>query len=284
MSMTMKSIILAVDKDSSSGAIAIAAELAKRLDAHVTMVHFGSRATFGEDAVAEVVKSLERSAVTFDIRIEQPTSGATIAENLVNLAQNLDGDLIVLGSRGRPAPLASLFGSVSREVARSAHAPVLVVREAARQPGPPARLLLVVTGETLGSTELDAGFELARGLGARVTILHVHGLLEDAAEDLLRVPATRRPDHIANLLLAKFGAAGIEANLVIADNHDGLASEITRVAHDAGCDLIVIPAGTSDVAERWVLGTVDEEVGRRSGSPVLVAPPTDSVRTGPGER
>jgi nucleotide-binding universal stress UspA family protein len=282
--MTMKSIILAVDKDSSGGAIAIAAELAKRLHAHVTMVHFGSRATFGEDAVAEVVKSLERSGVTFDIRIEQPTSGATIAENLVNLAQDLDGDLIVLGSRGRPAPLASLFGSVSREVARGAHVPVLIVREAARHPGPPASVLLVVTEETLGSTELDAGIELSRGPGARVTILHVHGLLKAAVEDLLKVPASRRPDHIANLVLAKFEAAGIEANLVIADNRDGLAKQITRAALDAGCDLIVIPAGTSDVAERWVLGTVDEEVGRRTGSPVLVAPPTDSARTGRGER
>jgi nucleotide-binding universal stress UspA family protein len=281
--MTMKNIILAVDKDSAGGAVAIVAELAKRLDAHVTIVHIGNRATFGEDAVADVVKSLERSGVGFDIRIEQPTSGATIAENLVNLAQDLDGDLIVLGSRGRPAPVASLFGSVSREVARSAHAPVLVVREAARQPGPPARLLLVVTGETLGSTELDAGIELARGLGARVTILHVHGLLEDAVEDLLSVPASRRPDHVANLLLAKFEAAGIEVNLVIADNRDGLAKEITRAALDAGCDLIVIPRGVSDVAERWVLGTVDEEVGRRSRSPVLVAPPTDSARTGRGK-
>ena len=78
-----------VDKDSSGGAIAIAAELAKRLHAHVTMVHFGSRATFGEDAVAEVVKSLERSGVTFDIRLEQPTQGATIADSLVNMADDL---------------------------------------------------------------------------------------------------------------------------------------------------------------------------------------------------
>jgi nucleotide-binding universal stress UspA family protein len=278
----MKSIILAVDKDSSGGAVAVAAELAKRLDARMTVVHFGSQVTIGEDAFAEAVKSLERSAVTFDVRLEQPTSGASIAESLVNMADDLPADLIVLGSRGRPAPVASLFGSVSREVARGAHVPVLIVRDAARQPGPPARLLLVVTEETAGSTELDAGIELARGLGAMVTILHVHGLLEDAVEDLLRVPLGRRPDHVANLLLAKFGAAGIEANLVIAQNRDGLATEISRAALDAGCDLIVIPAGTSDVAERWLLGTVEEEVGRRSGSPVLVTPPNETARTDRG--
>jgi nucleotide-binding universal stress UspA family protein len=282
--MSMKSIILAVDKHSSVRAVAVAAGLAKRLDARITIVHFGSGITLDEDAVATAARTLQRSGVTFDIRLEEPTSGSTIALSLVKMADDLRADLIVLGSRGRPAPVASLFGSVSREVARGAHVPVLVVREAASQPGPPARMLLVVTEETLSSTELDAGIELARGLGARVTILHVHGLLEDAVEDLLRVPASRRPDHIANVLVAEFGAAGIEADLVIANNRDGLATEISRAALHAGCDLIVVPAGTSDVAERWLLGTVEEEVGRRSGSPVLVTPPTDSARPGPGGR
>src|SRR5450759_981812 len=226
--MNMNGIILAVDKDSSGGAVRVAAGLAKRVDARISMVHIGKRVTHAEDAVTDAVKSLERSGVTFDVRLEQPTSGASIAESLVNMADDLPADLIVLGSRGRPAPVASLFGSVSREVARRSHVPVLIVRDAARQPGPPARLLLVVTEETAGSTELDAGIELARGLGAIVTILHVHGLLEDAVEDLLRVPLGRRPDHVANLLLAKFGAAGIEANLVIAQNSDGLATGISR--------------------------------------------------------
>ncbi len=281
--MNLKSIILAVDKDSSGGAVDVASGLARRLDAHITVVHFGTRVTHAEDAVTDAVKSLERSGVTFDLRLEQPTSGATIAESLVNMADVLHADLIVLGSRGRLAPLASLFGSVSREVARGAHVPVLVVREGARQAGPPTHMLLVVTEETLGSTELDAGIELARGLGTRVTILHVHGLLEDAVEDLLKVPASRRPDHVANLLLARFEAAGIKTNLVIANNHDGLATEISRAALDAGCELIVIPAGTSVAAERWLLGTVEEAVGRRSGSPILVAPPIETVRTDRGE-
>jgi Universal stress protein UspA and related nucleotide-binding proteins len=242
------------------------------------MVHFGSRVTPGQVAVAGAVKSLERSGATFDMRLEHPTSGASIAQSLVAMAEDLRADLIVLGSRGRPAPMASLFGSVSRDVARLAHAPVLIVREAARQPGPPARLLLVVTEETMGSAEIDVGIELARGLGAKVTVLHVHGWLEETVEDMLKVPASRRPDHIANLLLTKLHAAGIEANLVIANNRDGLATEISRAALGADCDLIVIPAGMSDAAERWLLGTVEEEVARRSRSPVLVAPSTRSAR------
>jgi nucleotide-binding universal stress UspA family protein len=282
--MKIKSILLAVDRDSSGGAVAIAAGLARRFGARITMVHFGRSVAAGELIVAGAVKLLERSKVTFDMRLEHPTSGATIAESLVTMAEDLRADLIVLGSRGRRAPMASLFGSVSREVARCAHVPVLIVREAVRQQGPPARLLLVVTEETLGSAELDFGIELARGLGAKVTVLHVHGWLEETVEDLLKVPASRRPDHVANLLLAKLRAAGIEANLVIASNRFGLATEISRAALGADCDLIVTPAGVSDAAERWLLGTVEEEVARRSRSPVLVAPSTRTARTGRGRR
>ena len=277
--MTMKKIILGVDRESSGGAVAITAALAARLGAHVVVIHFGDRATFGEDAEVEVVRPLRRSGVTFYVRREQPRAHASVADSLVRIADAIRGDLIVLGSRGRPAPVASLFGSVSREVARRAHVPVLVVRDTAPEAAPSGRMLLVVTPETVGSTEVGAGVELARGLGAKVTILHVHGSLEDAVEDLLEIPAGRRPDQVAKQLLDEFAAAGVEANLVIADNRDGLAKEITRAALESGCDLIVIPAGTSDLAERWVLGTVAEEVGRRSGSAVLVAPPNDSTRT-----
>ena len=277
--MTMKKIILGVDNESSGGAPEITAELAARLGARVAVIHLGDRATFGEDAEAEIVKPLQQCGVTFYVRLEQLRAHVSVADSLVKMADAIRADLIVLGSRGRPAPVASLFGSVSREVARSAHVPVLIVRDATLQEVPRGRMLLVVTPETLGSSELGAGLELARALNAKVTILHVHGPMEEAFEDLLRIPASRRPDEVAKLLLDKFEAAGIEANLVIADNRDGLAKEITRTALESGCDLIVIPAAASDIAERWVMGTVDEEVGRRSGSAVLVAPPTASTRT-----
>lgn len=278
--MTIKKIVLGVDKDSSGGAVGITTELAARLGAHVAIVHFGDRATFGEDAEADVLKPLQRSGVTFYFRRVQPREHASVADSLLKMAHAIRADLIVLGSRGRPAPVASLLGSVSREVARAAHVPVLIVRDAVPQAAS-GRMLLVVTPETLESTELGAGLELARGLGAKVTILHVHGLMEEAFEDLLGIPAGQRPDQVAKLLLDKFAAAGIEADLVITDNRYGLAKEITRIALESGCDLIVIPAGASDLAERWVLGTVDEEIRRRSGTAVLVAPPIDSTRTDP---
>ncbi len=70
--------------------------------------------------------------MAFGLRLEQMTSGATIADSLMKMADAVRADLIVLGSRSRPAPLASLFGSVGREIAGST-----VGEEVGRRSGSP---------------------------------------------------------------------------------------------------------------------------------------------------
>lgn len=281
MSVGIKHILLAVDKDSADDAVVVAARLARRLDARLTLAHIGPDDSAARAAITRATQTLDQSKVTADVRLEHLGAGTTVAQSLLALSEALKPDLLVLGSRGRSAPAASLFGSVSREVARSARVPVLIAREGVRQAGPIAHLLLVVTEETLGSAELEVGIQLALGLNATVTVLHVHGPLEEAVEELMKVPTSRRLDHLTNDLLARLRSAGIEANIVIARNRDGLVSEVSRAALSTNSDLVVIPAGTSDAAERWLLGTLEEDIGRRSQLPVVVTPPSDTSKASP---
>jgi nucleotide-binding universal stress UspA family protein len=51
-----------------------------------------------------------------------------VAEEIVDLAEELQADLIVVGSRGRGGIRRTLMGSVSDSVVRHAHCPVMVVR------------------------------------------------------------------------------------------------------------------------------------------------------------
>jgi len=53
----------------------------------------------------------------------------TVAEQIVNLAEEIRAGLIVVGSRGRGGIRRALMGSVSDSVVRHAHCPVLVVRK-----------------------------------------------------------------------------------------------------------------------------------------------------------
>lgn len=60
-----------------------------------------------------------------------------VAEEVVGLAEELDVDLIVVGTRGRGVIGRALMGSVSDSVVRHAHCPVVVARsqETSDSPG-----------------------------------------------------------------------------------------------------------------------------------------------------
>ena len=51
------------------------------------------------------------------------------AESIIEASQSEDVDLIVIGNRGHSGMGRALIGSVSDEVIRSAHCPVVVVRQ-----------------------------------------------------------------------------------------------------------------------------------------------------------
>ena len=67
------------------------------------------------------------------LRLGRPDEGViTVAEQIVNLAEEIRAGLIVLGSRGLGGIRRALMGSVSDSVVRHAHCPVLVVRKEKR--------------------------------------------------------------------------------------------------------------------------------------------------------
>jgi nucleotide-binding universal stress UspA family protein len=62
------------------------------------------------------------------------------ADEIVAFADNIDADLIVVGSRGHGVITGALLGSVSRAVVHESRRPILIVRGAqvAAEPGVPA--------------------------------------------------------------------------------------------------------------------------------------------------
>jgi nucleotide-binding universal stress UspA family protein len=81
----------------------------------------------------------ERGRELLDAEVERVQSaGGTVAQahlmmgevagEIVNLAEDVESGLIVMGSRGRGGIRRALMGSVSDSVVRHAHCPVLVVR------------------------------------------------------------------------------------------------------------------------------------------------------------
>jgi nucleotide-binding universal stress UspA family protein len=73
-----------------------------------------------------------------DVKVHMISRGGPPARRLAELAERIDADLIVVGSRGR-APLAELVrGSVTRQLLHEARRPVLAVPPGAQLDGTPA--------------------------------------------------------------------------------------------------------------------------------------------------
>lgn len=142
--VAIKRILIATDgSQAAQHAVEIGLELAKHEDAAVVLVHvvplteLAPMNGFGlvghvpyeptpSDAVmlAEAVAAAEREQVR---AISKLLRGDAVSE-ILDTAEALDVDLIVVGSRGHGAIASAMLGSVSRGVLSRSKRPVLVVR------------------------------------------------------------------------------------------------------------------------------------------------------------
>lgn len=142
-----KHILVATDfSEASNAAVVEAAQLARALGADVTLIHVlapgGARRSIApgsskpppaevmsaDDAQGAALKRVREEALAAvpEVRL-QLVSGESAAGAIVEQADRLKVDFIVLGTHGRTGLSHALVGSVAEIVVRRARCPVLVV-------------------------------------------------------------------------------------------------------------------------------------------------------------
>jgi nucleotide-binding universal stress UspA family protein len=143
----MKKILIATDgSPASHEAVEFGLELAAEQDAAVVFVHvvpimdrvpmsaFGMVGALPHEPSEydrEALEEAEAVAEQRGVRATTKLLGGETVDEIVAYADNLDVDLIVLGSRGRRALASALLGSVSRGVLSESKRPVAVIRDRA---------------------------------------------------------------------------------------------------------------------------------------------------------
>jgi nucleotide-binding universal stress UspA family protein len=123
-----------VPKPEGHAALKLGAEEAKARGASLVVVnsHRGGREFDREDALEsesqlEAVKAeLKESGVEFEIR--QLVRGMDPAEDLINVAEEVSADLIVIGLRRRSPVGKLILGSNAQRILLDANCPVLAVK------------------------------------------------------------------------------------------------------------------------------------------------------------
>jgi nucleotide-binding universal stress UspA family protein len=133
-------IVVAIDGSPQGGkTVPVAVEMATRFGSAVTVVHIrehtkyeGSDVDLGPETPADelVGAALERfreAGVQARAEIRRVSPGDT-PEQIVQVAKDVQADLIVLGTRGMTEWKSMLLGGVANKVVHHAHCPVLLVR------------------------------------------------------------------------------------------------------------------------------------------------------------
>jgi nucleotide-binding universal stress UspA family protein len=191
-------------------------------------------------------------------------------EEVLKLGDELEADLLLVGSRGHRGLRRMLVGSNSEDIVHHAHRPVLVVRRG-EDVWPPAR---IVVGDDFSEDARKAA-ELAANLGklfgARMLLLHavprlpqassgkaVEAKLEDRAGDLEEILQQRPRTRFL---------AGDTAEVLIEAAQEG-----------EGPTLVAVGSRGLGPVGRLRLGSVSTKVIRAALGAVLVYPPVGAGR------
>jgi nucleotide-binding universal stress UspA family protein len=211
------------------------------------------------------------------IRISAAVISGRPATAIVDAAQSLEIDLVVVGSRGYGLIERMLLGSVSAEVVDHAPCPVLVTR------GP--TLGNVVFGWDGSPCAAEAAAILRRWpifASSRVRVVSAAdvdipwwtGFPEVGLPE--RVPiyvdaanaARREHDTLARSMVDELRSSGLDAS---AERRDGdAASELIAVAKETDADLIVVGTRGRTGLTRLLLGSVARNVVQHAPCSVLV--------------
>jgi nucleotide-binding universal stress UspA family protein len=198
------------------------------------------------------------------------------AEEVIELAEELQTALIVLGSRGRGRIRRALMGSVSDSVVRHAHCPVMVVRW--KPVVFPAKILLATDGSEEAALAAQSAADLSARTGSELHVTHVRKALQGgfvAGVDVGPVPPgyqellDKEAKELLEAQLERMGEAG--ASVTEAHLMSGRADEEIIVrAEQVGADLVVVGSRGLGGIRRALMGSVSDSVVRHAHCPVLV--------------
>lgn len=235
------------------------------------------------DAVAHTAVAQQQAALAAALadpaRHPGPTPVLRVEEGLASravpaLVHDIDADLVVVGARGQSVLRRLVVGSTASHLLRKSRCPVLVVKNAFKQPY--RRVLLPLDFSPGSALALRLARELAPA--ADLVLLHAfdvpfEGMLQYAgvSQDIIyqyRIEARERALQQLRAMAAEQGlTAGQFTPLV---EHGDAVALITGHQQRLGCDLVAMGKHGTHVTEELLLGSVTQRVLAEGDADVLV--------------
>lgn len=287
---TMTKILAPTDmSDSAIPALRYARLIAERLSAKLTVMYsdpimypiefVGPKEAFLITATPEHLAGLRTAVEKYaapvmegfryetDVTVGQPIPSILLAAN------EIDADLIIMGTHLRHGWRRAVLGSVSDGVLHGSRCPVLTVaahdHPIGAAPYGVTNILCPVNFTDVARDSLQAAAYVANAFGAHLVIVHV---IE--ADEVTDVSADE--EKVRKWIAPELQDICSYRELVV---RGGAAERVLDCADDVGADLIVVGAQHRFFRNATVIGTTAERIIRFASCPVLVVP-REAVRRG----
>lgn len=269
-------VLVATDgSEFSASATGLAIEVAKHCGARLTvmtMVLFGEdlemvgthamRASQDKEAQARLDK-VSAQAVAAGVDCDTLIRyGEDPAQEIVDTADELDVDLIVMGRRGKRGLARMMVGDATAKVVGNAGCPVLIAPRGARMWN--GRIVLATDGSAHSEAAAASAIAFAERAGLPLTVMSATTASHSAER---RAQAQAAVDKVAGLA----NSNGVVGEALVAE---GRPDEIVvATAQQKGADLIVVGSHGRTGIAKILLGSISERIIGAAPCPVLVAKP-----------
>jgi nucleotide-binding universal stress UspA family protein len=269
----MKILICNDGSEQAERAMRLGATIAAACQAEVTLL--GIQESPG-DAQA-LLDSLKRGQSLLEdkkIHAELITKSGKPIEEIIKRTRETVYDLVVIGAARKESRGAFWMSSKTYKLIKEIRSPVLSV---AGKTTSINRILICSGGKRYIDDAVLLTGQIARGLGATVTLLHVTseppGILarlphmEDDATFLLR----SKSELAQNLRHEKETLESLGVPTEVNLRHGGVLDQILRELREGNYDLVVTGSALSRSFRTYILGDISREIVNRATCAVLVA-------------
>jgi len=285
MTHHIKNVLCATDfSEESKEALAYANFFAKTFGAKLTALHVVpdfSPALYElwPQAQADLAGKIEGTKISAQAQLDHvcKTEGVcadkvviregSASKVILETAEQEGADLIVVGRKGISGREQNLIGSVTHQVLRSAHVPVLVTKGTKARPEAIKKILVPTDFTVEEDIERDHAWKLAKAFGASLRFLYVlelfgheFRLTDDMFSAVLKKLQARKKREHEDVEITEDVTKAVHS-------HEG----IIDYAETHKFDLIVMSTTVHKLA-RFFLGSTTEKVVAHSRVPVFAIP------------
>jgi nucleotide-binding universal stress UspA family protein len=282
-----KNILIPLDGSPRANvALPLARTLARDLGASVTLlrvvdwpaVHENNEATVAaSDKLRRIADELGASGLAVEALVRHGEA----AEEILEQCRAQHADLILMRTHGRGGLERALLGSVTQQVLKGSHVPVMVLRAGGRHISHIRKLLVPVDGSPGGAVALGAALRLAQSCGAGLKLLQVAVPIStqvymtyefggfDSIDPAWDEQAFAAATTYVNGLVKRLQGSKVHVEGQTTLTPD-VAATIVDVADKTSADLIVMSTQALTGPARALLGSVSDAVVRHARCPVLL--------------